>query len=217
SESIHITDRLNRFWRVRFQMRWNVHNRPMICEVRAKCPLSQDKNWHRPSLITNWENRGYVGKQQAKCELRLVSPIDSKGVATIKNLEGIGKRDRRRHPCEMNWALTNSLPWRSTNRFRWDVKKHVSLGKSLPHHRRHRLDGRHALFAPTVRLSLRCRARLEAVRNLQDDGAAAPAADHQSGDDRDLDSWPVARLDNRRPPGWMVSGEVCAGACNVGV
>src|SRR5439155_24263679 len=52
--------------------------------------------------------------------------------------------------------------------------------------RGHLLDGRHALSAAAVRLSLRGGSRIEAVRNLQGDGKAVAESDHQSGDDRDL-------------------------------
>ena len=49
----------------------------------------------------------------------------------------------------------------------------VRLAQGLAHHRRDRLDGRHALSAAAVRLSLRGRAGLQAVRDLQGDGAPA--------------------------------------------
>src|SRR5581483_8150481 len=54
------------------------------------------------------------------------------------------------------------------------------------HHRGHLLDGRHALSAAAVRLSLRGRGWLPAVRDVQGDGTAVAEGDHQSGDDRDL-------------------------------
>ena len=89
----------------------------------------------------------------------------------------------------------------------------LSLAQSIPCHRRHRLDGGDALSAAAVRLSLRRRARLEAIRNLQGDGAPAAASDHQSGDDRDLATRPVARLataDFSAPAGCTPSSHWCS-------
>src|SRR5262249_5991881 len=52
---------------------------------------------------------------------------------------------------------------------------HVRVVEGLPRHRDHRLDGGNALSAAALRLSLRSRARLPAVGDLQGDGAAAAA------------------------------------------
>src|SRR5205085_2410908 len=68
----------------------------------------------------------------------------------------------------------------------------IAVAQGVSRHCGDRLDGRHALSAAAVRLSLRSRDWLEAVRNLQADGASAAARDHQSGDDRDLGAWCLA-------------------------
>lgn len=69
------------------------------------------------------------------------------------------------------------------------------MDQGIPHHCRHRLDGRDALFAAAVRLPLRGRKGLGAVGNLQDDGAASFAGHYQPGDGRDVVVRPLARLE----------------------
>jgi len=60
-------------------------------------------------------------------------------------------------------------------------------------------------FAAAVRLSLRRRSWIEAIRNLQGDGTAAAEGDHQPGDDRDLAGGTLPRL------GWpLVLGGLAA-------
>src|SRR3984885_597859 len=71
---------------------------------------------------------------------------------------------------------------------------HVRLDQGLSHHRGDRLDGGYALSAAAVRLSLRGRKGLGAVRDVQGDGAPAVTRHRQSGHGRDLRAWPVARL-----------------------
>ena len=66
------------------------------------------------------------------------------------------------------------------------VRRGVRVDQGAAYHRGHLLDGRHALFAATVRLSLRSRAGFEAVRDVQGDGTPAAESDHESRDDRDL-------------------------------
>src|SRR6202034_256001 len=68
------------------------------------------------------------------------------------------------------------------------------MDQGLPYHRGDRLDGRHAVFAAAVRLSLRRRERLDSVGDFQGDGAPVAPGDHHSGDDRDLGFRTVARL-----------------------
>src|SRR5712692_5406635 len=82
-------------------------------------------------------------------------------------------------------------------RMRRYVGRLVSVDQGLPSHRGDRLDGRHALSAAAVRLSLRGRAGIAAVGNLQGDGTPAAQGDYQSGDDRDLGAGPLARLVGR--------------------
>src|SRR5258708_37303856 len=60
--------------------------------------------------------------------------------------------------------------------------------------RGHLMDGRHALAAAAVRLSLRGGGRVEAIGDLQGDGTAIAEGDHQSGDDRDLAGGALPRL-----------------------
>src|SRR6185295_12268064 len=83
--------------------------------------------------------------------------------------------------------------------------------------RGHRVDGGHALSAAVVCLSLRCRDRIEAVGNLQGDGASPAEGDHQPGNDGDVAGRTLPRL------GWsvvfrgLVAGKIAAGDCNVGI
>src|SRR5262249_59323336 len=71
---------------------------------------------------------------------------------------------------------------------------HVRVVEGLPRHRDHRLDGGNALSAAALRLSLRSRARLQAVGDLQGDGAAAAPRDHYAGHGGELGAWPMARM-----------------------
>src|SRR5262249_61859664 len=71
---------------------------------------------------------------------------------------------------------------------------HVRVVEGPPRHRDHRLDGGNALSAATFRLSLRSRARLQTVGDLQGDGAAAAPRDHHAGHGGELDAWPMARM-----------------------
>ena len=70
----------------------------------------------------------------------------------------------------------------------------LPLAQGAARHRGDLLDGRDALSAAAVRLSLRGGAGLETVRDLQGDGAPVAHGDHQSGDGRDLGAWSLARL-----------------------
>src|SRR5262245_38446712 len=63
---------------------------------------------------------------------------------------------------------------------------HVRVVEGIPRHRDYRLDGGNALSAAALRLSLRGRARLQAVGNLQGHGAAAAQRDHHAGDGSEL-------------------------------
>src|ERR1700684_4549231 len=66
------------------------------------------------------------------------------------------------------------------------VRYGVRVDQGAAYHRGHLLDGRHALSAAAVRLSLRVGGRFEAVLDLPGDGTSAAEGDHQSGDDCDL-------------------------------
>src|SRR6266851_6313171 len=81
---------------------------------------------------------------------------------------------------------------------------------------RHRMDGWHALFAAAVRLSLRIRSRIEAVRDVQGDGTAAAEGDHQPGDDRDLALGALPRLGWPLVFGRLVTWQASAGCDLVG-
>src|ERR1700686_1429596 len=78
------------------------------------------------------------------------------------------------------------------------------------------LDGRHALFAEAVCLSLRSGNRIEAVRDVQGDGTAAAEGDYQSGHDRDVAGGALPRLGRALVLGWLVAGQVSAGAGIIG-
>src|SRR5262249_43546402 len=80
----------------------------------------------------------------------------------------------------------------------------------------HLLDGRYALSAAAVRLSLRGGARLKAVRDVQGHGAAAPGSDHQSRDDRHLACRALPRVERPLVHLALVSREVLACARDVG-
>src|SRR5664279_3933556 len=82
--------------------------------------------------------------------------------------------------------------------------------------RGHRMDGRDALFAAAVRLSLRCGSRIEAVRNLQGDGTAVAEGDYQPRDDRDLAGWIILGLGRSLVCVRLVPRQVAAGAAAVG-
>src|SRR6476620_12491256 len=70
--------------------------------------------------------------------------------------------------------------------FQERIDRNVRVDQGAAHHCRHLVDGGYALSAAAVRLSLRGRTRLKAVRNLQDDGTPAFEGDHQSRDERHL-------------------------------
>src|SRR5664279_5368703 len=82
--------------------------------------------------------------------------------------------------------------------------------------RGHRMDGRDALFAAAVRLSLRCGGRIQAVRNLQGDGTAVAEGNHQPGDDRDLARWIIPCLRWALGFSRLVPRQVAAGTAAVG-
>src|SRR6266851_3043466 len=81
---------------------------------------------------------------------------------------------------------------------------------------RHRMDGRHALFAAAVRLSLRIRSRIEAVRDVQGDGTAVAEGDHQPGDDRNLAHRALPGLGRPLVFSWLVTWQTSAGGDLVG-
>src|SRR5262249_46308532 len=92
---------------------------------------------------------------------------------------------------------------------------HVRVDQSTACDRGHLLDGWHALSTAAVRLSLRGRGRLEAVRDLQGDGKPAPESDHQSCDGRDLACRALSGVGWPLVCGRLVSPEVSTGAGDV--
>src|SRR3569833_4131640 len=74
-----------------------------------------------------------------------------------------------------------------------------------------RVDGRNALFAAPVRLSLRGRDRLKTVRDLQGDGAPPAEGDHQSCDGRNLARWALSGLGRTLVSVRLVPREIPAG------
>src|SRR5262249_792114 len=88
---------------------------------------------------------------------------------------------------------------------------HVRVVEGLPRHRDHRLDGGNALSAAALRLSLRSRARLQAVGDLQGDGAAAAARDHYAGHGGELGAWPMARMGGGGLCPWLAACEAGLG------
>src|SRR5690606_27427578 len=73
----------------------------------------------------------------------------------------------------------------------------LPLGQGHPCHSNHFLDGGNALSDSPVRLPCGCRKGIPTVRDIQGDGAEAPAWHHQSGNDAELGFWPVAGLEER--------------------
>src|SRR5215469_5490815 len=90
------------------------------------------------------------------------------------------------------------------------------MDQSAARDRGHLVDGGHALSAAAVRLSLRGGGWLEAVRDVQGDGAAAFEGDHQPRDDRDLACRALSGLGRPLVYGRLVSREVFAGAVAFG-
>src|SRR5260370_37655041 len=82
--------------------------------------------------------------------------------------------------------------------------------------RRHRMDGWDALCAAAVRLSLRIRSRIEAVRDVQGDGTAVAEGDHQPGDDRNLAHRALLGLGRPLVFGGLVTWQASAGCDLVG-
>src|ERR1700730_4539207 len=69
------------------------------------------------------------------------------------------------------------------------------MDQGTARHCSHLVDGRHALSAAAVRLSLRGGGRLEAIRDVQGDGTTVAQGHHQSGNDRDLARWTLSRVE----------------------
>src|SRR6185437_7284443 len=78
------------------------------------------------------------------------------------------------------------------------------------------LDGRHALSAEVVRLSLRIGNRIETVRDVQGDGTEVTEGDYQSGDDRDLAGGALPRLGRALVLCRLVARQTSAGAGIIG-
>ena len=68
-------------------------------------------------------------------------------------------------------------------------KLRVPVAEGSAYHRRYRLDGRHALFASTVRLSRNGQAQIQIVGNVEDDGTSVAQLHHDAGDVGHLDGW----------------------------
>src|SRR6202022_4791174 len=92
----------------------------------------------------------------------------------------------------------------------------VRMDQSAACDRRHRMDGRHALSAAAVRLSLRIGSWIEAVRDVQGDGTAVAEGDHQPGDDRNLALRAFPRLGRPLVFGGLVTWQASAGGNLVG-
>src|SRR5262249_2221632 len=86
----------------------------------------------------------------------------------------------------------------------------VRVVEGLPRHRDHRLDGGNALSTAAFRLSLRSRARLQTVGDLQGDGGAAAPRDDRAGHGGELGAWPMARMGGGVLCRWLA-------ACQAGV
>src|ERR1700754_1827238 len=82
--------------------------------------------------------------------------------------------------------------------------------------RRHRVDGGHAVSAAAVCVSLRCRNRLEAIGNLQGDGASPTEGDHRSGHGGDVAGRAVSRLRRSLVLGPLAAWKIAAGDRDVG-
>src|SRR3954463_8529840 len=87
----------------------------------------------------------------------------------------------------------------------------VRMDQSAACDRRHRMDGRHALSAAAVCLSLQRRDRIEAIGNLQGDGAPAAEGDHQSGDGGDVGGGTLSCLGRSLVFGGLVAWKAAAG------
>src|SRR5438105_3229564 len=99
---------------------------------------------------------------------------------------------------------------------RVDHDHRVSVDQGAARDCRHLVDGRHALSAAAVRLSLRSRGRIEAVRDLQGDGMAIAEGDHQPGNDRHLAGRALSGLERALVRIRLVSRQTDAGAHPVG-
>src|SRR5687768_11845544 len=103
-------------------------------------------------------------------------------------------------PCSA-WAGKGN-----TVEFRDD--KHCALAEGAAYRGGHLVDGRAALSAAAVRLSLRGGAGIEAVRDVQGHGAAVAAADHEPGHAGGVGDGAAAGLadgDDARP---LAGGEI---------
>src|SRR5262249_19721304 len=123
-------------------------------------------------------------------------------LAHSSSISGTGSCRRRRSPtssrCSGGSEAADGKP--------------ISLDQSAPCDRGHRLDGRDALPATAVCLSLRGCARWEAVRVLQGHGAPAPEGDHHPRYGSALGARVVARLGEWGVQGGLVPRQVCLGA-----
>src|SRR5258708_21393773 len=71
----------------------------------------------------------------------------------------------------------------------------VRMDQGAAYHRRHLVDGGHALSAAIVRLSLRDGSGVEAIRNVQGDGTPAAQGNHQPRDGRDVARRTLSRME----------------------
>src|ERR1700693_5282151 len=86
----------------------------------------------------------------------------------------------------------------------------VRMEQGAAYHRRHLVDGGHALSAAIVRLSLRNRSGVEAIRNVQGDGTPAAQGNHQSRDDRDVGRRTLSRMERALVFVWLAVRKACA-------
>ena len=105
---------------------------------------------------------------------------------------------------------------RHASRVPMKVRYGVRVDQGAAHHRGRRVDGRDALSAAAVRLSLRGRTWFEAVRDVQGDGTPAAEGDHQSGDDCDVAGRALPGLGRSLVFRRLVARKIAAGSHAVG-
>src|ERR1700674_984958 len=82
--------------------------------------------------------------------------------------------------------------------------------------RGHRVDGRDALSAAALRLSLRGGSGIETVRDVQGDGTSVAESDHESSPDRDLARGTLPGLGRPLVFGRLAAWKTAAGGGAVG-
>src|SRR5271163_3433199 len=126
---------------------------------------------------------------------------------------------KHRSPMSSDWWHASEICRTDTVAFgliagSW--REHLRVDQSIPHHCGDRLDGRNALSAPPVCLSLRGREGIGTIGNAQADGAPASPCHHQPGDDRDMGAWSLACLAGARFSLRVVRVGMAAGKARAG-